>query len=459
MLRIIINKNSNIQGQIVQGMIDLINTGVLRSGDLLPSINSLSSNLKVSRTSVIRAYERMESLGYLKGKERSGFIVMGFTNITADENPFDDLAPDKDIVFNEIITEAFQLFPDIHISDAYIRKFVTDTKAINTENKSINQLVSNLINIVRRININDSNTIVSNNINELIIAIAITIKKQRENPVLILEEHGCIKIRSIFQSLGFIIITLPVDANGMKIEQLASITADCLYLTPSHHYPTGSRLSQERRDYLNNWLNNHKAWLIEDDSSSLLYLKTTLARPFTFSHSRERSIYLASLKSLVGCKNTIAIGYFPPSFYDDVAKNMNHLFDGVNNLLQSVAYEYMQSNRIIRDISRLLQKRRSSYEAAVNGVRRAFPQAEFWGQDNALYFSFSIQGNEPIASVHPKLNIIHIKNFAFGNHILDNSCVNRIVYPYATIGQSDVLKISKQLLHQSSLFNVISGES
>ena len=75
MLRLKINKNDNIQNQIVKGIIELTNKGDLKFGDHLPSITAMSDSLLISRTSVIGAYEKLVKLGIIQSKERSGYFI------------------------------------------------------------------------------------------------------------------------------------------------------------------------------------------------------------------------------------------------------------------------------------------------------------------------------------------------------------------------------------------------
>lgn len=50
-------------------------SGALECGTRMPSSRTLSMDLKVSRTTVIQAYEQLKSEGYLEGREKSGTFV------------------------------------------------------------------------------------------------------------------------------------------------------------------------------------------------------------------------------------------------------------------------------------------------------------------------------------------------------------------------------------------------
>lgn len=453
MLQIIINKRDNIQNQIIQRTIDLINNGMLKAGDLLPSINSLSRTLDVSRTSVIGAYEKMVLLGYLKGKERSGFVVISPINTTSPGRELNDLLQQGITSSYNQVEEEFSLFPNINIPNSFVRKCLANPSLLKkkTCKKENSRSVCNLINMVRRVNINEKTTVLANSINELIIAIAIAIKGHKSNPVVVLESFCSIRIRDIFHSLGFKTIILPIDKDGIQVELLADINADCIYLTPSHHYPTGAILSTERREFLSDWLNRKQAWLIENDSFSLLYLKATLALPFTTTNQGDRSIYITSLSALMGQEDSLSVGYFPESIFTLAKDIMAILFEQRNNFSNNFAYQYIQSNRIVRDIGDLIQKRRDNYHKAKNSIEKVFPQMELWGAENALFFSFSPMGLKSKEHKENIINLIHIKDFV-SQKISHLECA-RILFPYATMRDGDVLNLVEQLLDWKHCFN------
>ena len=69
------NSEHSLQKQIIEQITRAIVNGNLLTDRPLPSSRNLSSQLKVGRNTVILAYERLVSDGYLISKERSGYFV------------------------------------------------------------------------------------------------------------------------------------------------------------------------------------------------------------------------------------------------------------------------------------------------------------------------------------------------------------------------------------------------
>ena len=84
-----------------------------------------------------------------------------------------------------------------------------------------------------------------------------------EDPVY----HGA---RRAFDAAGLACIAVPVDAAGLRTAciEAAPRGARAVFLTPSHHFPTGATLSLERRLALIEWAAREQAWIIEDDYDS-----------------------------------------------------------------------------------------------------------------------------------------------------------------------------------------------
>ena len=78
-MKIIINSNSMIPiyEQITGSIKQLIVSGELNAGDPLPSVRTLSSELKISALTVKKAYDRLEEEGFTATVHGKGTYVTG----------------------------------------------------------------------------------------------------------------------------------------------------------------------------------------------------------------------------------------------------------------------------------------------------------------------------------------------------------------------------------------------
>ncbi len=69
--------------QLVHGIIDAINEGLLVTGDQLPSINNMVKELGFARKTIVKAYEELKERGLVESKKLKGyFIISQETKVT-----------------------------------------------------------------------------------------------------------------------------------------------------------------------------------------------------------------------------------------------------------------------------------------------------------------------------------------------------------------------------------------
>ena len=87
---------------------------------------------------------------------------------------------------------------------------------------------------------------------------------------ILLENPGYFGARKAFESAEAKVLPIDVDAQGIRTDLLHADRsgATCVYVTPSHQYPTGVTMQLERRLDLIRWAAESGRWIIEDDYDS-----------------------------------------------------------------------------------------------------------------------------------------------------------------------------------------------
>ncbi|MFL1490039.1 PLP-dependent aminotransferase family protein [Pseudomonas antarctica] len=87
---------------------------------------------------------------------------------------------------------------------------------------------------------------------------------------ILLENPGYFGARKAFETADTTVVPIDVDGQGIRTDLLHADRsgANCVYVTPSHQYPTGATLTLERRFELINWAAEKGKWIIEDDYDS-----------------------------------------------------------------------------------------------------------------------------------------------------------------------------------------------
>lgn len=107
MAEIEINKNLKkpVYQQIIDGVIDRINTGNFVNGERLPSINSIASTNNLARETVVKAFRLLQEKGIVKAIHGKGFFIAS-DNVKSAHHIF--LLFDALSAYKEILYEAIQ---------------------------------------------------------------------------------------------------------------------------------------------------------------------------------------------------------------------------------------------------------------------------------------------------------------------------------------------------------------
>jgi GntR family transcriptional regulator/MocR family aminotransferase len=87
---------------------------------------------------------------------------------------------------------------------------------------------------------------------------------------VLMEDPGYFAARALFEAEGARLVPVPVDRDGMDVEAgiAAEPNARLAYVTPSHQHPMGVMLSLPRRLALLAWAERAGSWVLEDDYAS-----------------------------------------------------------------------------------------------------------------------------------------------------------------------------------------------
>lgn len=91
--------------QIVASVHDAITSGILKNGDMLPSVNSIAAAHSLARGSIFKAYNELKTAGIIDSTPGKGYFVTS-TNVQAKKNIFLLLStfnPYREVLYNAFI--------------------------------------------------------------------------------------------------------------------------------------------------------------------------------------------------------------------------------------------------------------------------------------------------------------------------------------------------------------------
>lgn len=276
---------TSLTQQLVDQLRLAIREGHLPSGTPVPSTRHLASLLGVSRTVTSAAYDRLLSEGYLFGRQGSGTYVNPELIISTREKisssafsprwlrPTSTLAVDEGPVLPGTITfrQGMTTLPPESLAwwNSVWRKITqltppTDYGSPAGEEPLRTAIADYLGRSRGMVCTSDDMLITSGSSRSLDLIIRSTLLP---GDLVAIEEPGYPQARWQLLASGMRLFPVPVDENGLQINALpeGKDAPIAVYLTPSHQYPLGFRLSLSRRLALLDWAQTNDVLLLEDD--------------------------------------------------------------------------------------------------------------------------------------------------------------------------------------------------
>jgi GntR family transcriptional regulator/MocR family aminotransferase len=285
LLQIDRNSKAAVYGQLANGLIKLIRSGVLKPGTRLPSIRQMAEALDIHPKTVVAAYDEMAAQDWIYSKPRSGMLV-------AENLP--DLKPrtfraalpvplqqkqvqeeDAHRKFRYVINDGF---PDHRIAPVELLNKLQRQAFYNDDVERLAMYVSTKGSVRLRnaltAHISESRGIVMTPDRVLLtrgaqmaiyVAAAMLIRPGDE---VLVGVPGYRLATAVFEQLGAKITYIPVDKEGIDvslIEKACKRKFRLLYIVPHHHHPTTVTLSAARRMKLLSLIRKYGFYTIEDD--------------------------------------------------------------------------------------------------------------------------------------------------------------------------------------------------
>jgi GntR family transcriptional regulator/MocR family aminotransferase len=282
--------NGPLFRQVYLGLRQAILSGILRSGDRLPSTRELAEKLQVSRTVVLLAYDQLLAEGFITGRHGSGTYVSKGLNLERRKQS----APAARLHLSRFghyaeetvspVAHSLRLSPPLRYDFAYGR---TDTdifplaawrrillrnerRAVLRDldygpaagNQNLQEAIAAHVRKSRAVVCGPSQVIIVNGAQQAI-DLVVRVLLGRGDRVAI-EDPQYRGARHALLAAEARLFPVPVDNDGVMTGKLPDRTR-AAFVTPSHQLPTGAILTLSRRLELLAWARRQNAVIVEDD--------------------------------------------------------------------------------------------------------------------------------------------------------------------------------------------------
>lgn len=270
--------------------------GRLAPGTRLPSSRALATDLRLSRSTVVQAWDRLRSEGYLEGRVGSGTRI---TSTLPEERltpPSSARATSARRATARLSRRAEQLAPLIaqagqldvprpfHPGYPAFDLFPIEVwrrlawRRLRSRNQvellrpsdpgghpALRHAIADHVRLTRGVRCTADQVVITTGTQQALARLTALLLDPGDAAWL--EDPGYLGARRALLAAGAQVVPVPVDGSGIDVD--AGIarrrSARLAYVSPSHQFPLGVTMSLERRLRLLQWAGEVDAWILEDD--------------------------------------------------------------------------------------------------------------------------------------------------------------------------------------------------
>ena len=257
-----------LHSQLEHELRHAVRSGRLRPGAALPSTRSLAAQLGVSRGVVVEAYEQLVAEGYLTGHGRSATrVARKGAQPGVEPRPAASVSTHR-IDFRPGRPDVSQFPRGAWLRS--VRRVLNDAPSEQLSYPSghglseLRAALAAYLNRVRGTQAHADHVVITNGFSQGLALLSSVLRASGARRVAV-EDPSHDMARASIRAAGLEVIGVPVDGDGLRVDDLERTRADAVLVTPAHQYPTGAVLTPARRAALIGWARGRDGIIVEDD--------------------------------------------------------------------------------------------------------------------------------------------------------------------------------------------------
>lgn len=439
------NARKAIYKQLAEYIENGIADGTFSPDKPLPSERYLAKELNVNRSTVVAAYDELESNGLIKRKRGSG------TTINKD---IWGISKKRIPSWNRYV-EAGSFLPNLPVAQK-IRKKTEESNLINLAsgelsedlfpiedlrsitstrsyigsigydhpqgNKILRETISKHVKEFRRIETSPGSILITSGAQQALHLVVQCLLKPGD--AVAIEEPSYHYSLPIFRSAGIRTYSFPIDNNGINPDDLITLYKKhrirMIFLNPIFQNPTGTLLNEMRRKKILEISSEHGIPIVEDDPYSLTSFTGEHVSSLKSMDVIGNVLYISSLSKIVA--SGLRIGWIigPKSVIERLSDAKQQIDFGHASFTQWIANDFLESDKFDSHIKNLVVHLKSRRDQIVSSL------SEYLGEQVEYYI--------PEGGIHIWCKI----NKCFNEmQLLEESIKKGVIYlPGSTMGSN-----------------------
>ncbi|CAB1261847.1 PLP-dependent aminotransferase family protein [Clostridium sp. MT-14] len=405
------NSSTALYRQIVDYIKEKIGNGEWTVGTRLPVQRELAKIFEVNRSTVIEALDELKADGLIEGRGKKGTVIINNTwslmastpagnwehyiknGIQQPNLPTIQIINKLEYSDNIIRLGTGELSPELFPEEMMKNVFSTISNKIKSlgyeRPKGLLYLREIISQHIKKFHINASPSsilIVSGSLQALQL---ISMSILKPGSTVLVEKPSYIKSLHVFESWGTKLKGISMDKDGVKLNEILKNldnTTSLLYTIPTFNNPTGTIMSQDRRDDLLNLCTRERLPIIEDDAYRELWMEEI---PPDTLKSRDKNgivLYMNTLsKSLApGMRIGWVIG--PEAVIERLGDVKMQTDYGASSISQYAAAEWIKSGLYEAYLKKLRRKLKLRRDITIKILEKYFSDIALWNIPKGSFY-------------------------------------------------------------------------
>ncbi|MGG4470694.1 PLP-dependent aminotransferase family protein [Paenibacillus alvei] len=380
-----------------------ISSGRIKPGEKLPSKRKLAEHLGLSINTIQTAYEQLIAEGFVESILRKGLYIKVLEDelthklLEAEKRPLTrcEKSVNVEIDFNsgkvDVENFPYSLWKKTTVQSLYEDQGELFNMGNPQGELQLREEIAKYTYMSRGVKCTPEQIVIGAGTQVLMTLLSILIG---DNMVYALENPGFHRTRKVLQDLGRATTLIPLDTDGINIEQLKHSGANVVYVTPSHQFPVGIIMPIKRRLELLEWAESIHGYVIEDDYDGEYRYEGKPIPSLQGLDILGKVVYMGTFsKSLIP---SIRISYMvlPPILIERYKENLLLYKQTVSRLHQDTLYRFMKEGYWQSHLNKMRTLYRKKHSFFMQTIKKHLHnQVRVIGENSGLHLILQVNNN------------------------------------------------------------------
>lgn len=387
-------KKEPLYRQIYAYIRDEIRSGALPCGSKLPSTRRLAKHMDLSRNTIDLAYGQLTAEGYIEAQSKRGYFVcqiedLASLNIPVETEEEEPAKEEQQVPYDfSPVGVDMSLFP-YNVWRKLLKEVMMDDnselfqKGENQGDLELRRAIMYYLRQSRGVHVGTGQIVIGAGIENLLFLLRLTLAKDQ---AVAMENPAYLNAYRTIRELGFQVIPVNMDEEGLIVSELEQSGADLAYVTPAHQYPTGVVLPIGRRSRLIKWTREKEGrYIIEDDYDSEFRYYGKPIPALQGIDENDKVIYLGTFSKAIA--PAIRIGYMvlPKSLVPAYKKTAGNFSCAVSRIDQRVLTSFLSEGHFERHLNRMRNVYKEKHDLMIQYLKETDSRITVYGAGAGLH--------------------------------------------------------------------------